>query len=164
MMMRSWRTVLLVVLSVALGAAVCSQFGPRSAQAEGKLFKFIKSDQMRNAKTVAVNNNGTRFVYITNLTGMKANLSMSEDIGEQAEAAFASLKCELTAAGLKRTDVIKLTIYVKNLDLVEGGYILRAAQIYFDHQASPLITWVGVTSLVLPNALVEIEALAVARD
>ncbi len=163
-MMRSGQTVLLVLLSVALGAAVCSKFGLTPAQAEGKLFEFIKSDPMRNARTVAVNDNGTRFVYVTSLTGIKADLSMSEDIGEQAETAFANLERELTAAGLKRADVIKLTIYVKNLDLVEGGYILRATQIYFDGQVSPLITWVGVTSLALPEALVEIEALAVARD
>ena len=45
-----------------------------------------------------------------------------------------------------------------------AGFVLRAAQIYFDGKVTPLITWVGVTSLVLPQALVEIEALAAARN
>ena len=88
-------------------------------------------------------------------------MKMPEDVGEQADAAFANLERELMSAGLKRTDLIKLTIYVKDMDLVSAGFVLRSAQIYFDNKVNPLITWVGVNTLILPEALVEIEAIAV---
>jgi enamine deaminase RidA (YjgF/YER057c/UK114 family) len=159
----SIRTALIALLLVASGAALCSWFSPGTVRAEERIFEFIRSRENRNAQTVAVNDHGTRFVHIVGMTGMQDNLSMADDIGGQAKAAFANLERELKSAGLKRTDVIKMTIYVKNLDLVEGGFTLRESQIYFGNKISPLITWVGVTSLVLPQALVEIEALAVAR-
>ena len=103
-------------------------------------------------------------VFITGQTGMDSQMKMSDDIGEQADAALENLGRELAAAGIERTDVAKLTIYVKNLDLVEGGFVLRSVQTHFGGEKTPPITWVGVTNLILPEALVEMEAIAVAGN
>jgi enamine deaminase RidA (YjgF/YER057c/UK114 family) len=160
----TYRTAVLVLVAAALGAAFYANLAPGLVDAQSKLIEFIKKDQLTNAKTVAINTAGSRLVFITGQTGMDSQMKMSDDIGDQADSALENLGRELTAAGIKRTDVAKLTIYVKNLDLVEGGFVLRSVQTYFDGMNVPVITWVGVTNLVLPDALVEIEAVAVAAN
>lgn len=160
----SYRTVVLVLISALLGAAFYANVAPSLVRAQTKLIEFIKKDQFTNVKTVAVNTGGGRLLFITGQTGMSPEMKMPEDIGDQADSTLKNLGRELAAAGLKRTDVAKLTIYVKNLDLVEGGFVLRSVQTYFSGGNVPVITWVGVTSLILPQALVEIEAVAVAGN
>ncbi len=161
---QSHRAIVLVLVSAALGAVFYAGVAPGFAGAETKLLEFIKTDQSRTVRTVAINSGGSRLVFITGQTGMDPQMKISDDIGEQADSALENLGRELNAAGIKRTDVAKLTVYVKNLDLVEGGFVLRSVQTYFGGERTPPITWVGVTSLVLPDALVEIEAMAVAGN
>ena len=144
-------------------AVLIPSAGPDTADAEEKLFQFVKVGEMGAVRTVVVNDGGTRFAFVTGQNGAAPGTRAPEDIGEQAKLAMAGLDRELKAAGFAKTDVIKLTIYVKNLDLVEGGFVLREVQTYFGGARTPLITWVGVMSLVLPQALVEVEAMAVAR-
>lgn len=157
----SCRIAVLVLVSALLGAAFYVGIASGVARAQTKLIEFIKKDQFTTARTVAVNTVEGRLIFITGQTGMSPGMKMPEDIGDQADSALKNLGQELAAAGLKPTDVAKLTIYVKNLDLVEGGFVLRSVQGYFGGRV-PVITWVGVTGLVLPEALVEIEAVAVA--
>lgn len=158
------RSVVLVVVSAALGAAFYAHFNSGTVLAQSDSFKFIKADQFAPTRTVAVNSSSSRLVFITSQVGMSAEKKMPDDIGEQADLALANLERELAAAGLKRTDVAKLTIYVQDLDLVEGGLVLRSVQTFFGGSNTPVITWVGVTALMLPNAYVEIEAMAVAGN
>lgn len=161
---QSYRTAVLVLVAALLGAAFHAGLAPRLVRAQTKLIEFIKRDPSAAVRSVAVNIGGGRLLFITGQTGMSPEMKMAEDIGDQADSALQNLGRELAAAGLKRTDVAKLTIYVKNLDLVEGGFVLRSVQTYFSGGNVPVITWVGVTSLVLPQALVEIEAVAVAGN
>ena len=162
---QSCRAALLVLVSSAMGAAFYAGLGMSSVNADdAKVVEFIKTDRFKTAKTVAVNGPGSRLVFIAGQVGMNDELKMPDDIGEQADMAFKNLDRELAAAGIKKTDVIKLTFYIKDMDLVEGGFVARSSQMYFDGKNSPVLTWVGVTSLILPEARVEIEAIAVAKN
>ena len=68
---------------------------------------------------------------------------------------------QLEAAGAKVDDVIKLNVYVKDLDPPKTQVVGQAKAKYFTQGDQPASTWVGITSLVHPQLLVEVEAIAV---
>lgn len=82
------------------------------------------------------------------------------DLKSQVEGAYRNLGVALAAAGATYRDVVKLTVYVVGLkpDMVPT---LRAARLkFFTDEQVPALTQIGVTSLVSPEVLIEIEAIA----
>lgn len=75
----------------------------------------------------------------------------------QAVKAFENMKLTLEAAGASLKDVVKLTIYCKNMDDLDKFQEIRAR---FFTPPMPASTAVEISRLV-PGALVEIEAVAV---
>ena len=75
----------------------------------------------------------------------------------QAAKAFENMKLTLEAAGASLKDVVKFTIYLKNMDEVDKFHQIRAR---FFTPPMPASTIVEISGLV-PGALVEIEAVAV---
>lgn len=83
------------------------------------------------------------------------------DLQAQTEQTFANLQHALAAAGATFRDVVKTNLYVVGLrpEHVPILRAVRARYIAADHP--PASTLVGVTALVGPDWLIEIEALAV---
>ena len=75
----------------------------------------------------------------------------------QAEKAFANMKLTLEAAGASLKDIVKFTVYLRNIDDLDKFREIRDR--YFS-PPRPASTAVEVSGLVL-NAVVEIEAVAV---
>jgi 2-iminobutanoate/2-iminopropanoate deaminase len=75
----------------------------------------------------------------------------------QAVKAFENIKLTLEAAGASLKDVVKMTIYFKNMDDV---YKFREIRARFFIPPMPASTGVEVSRL-LPGVLVEIDAVAV---
>ena len=77
----------------------------------------------------------------------------------QAEQAFANLERVLRAGGSSLANVIKVTIFLRDMSNLRKIVALRGR--YFT-SPYPADTIVEVTSLYSPEALIEIEAIAVA--
>jgi reactive intermediate/imine deaminase len=97
-------------------------------------------------------------VWVSGALGVSADGSIPADVGEQAELALASIDACLKAAGAGAEHVVKVTVYL--IDIGDRARINPARQRYFGEHR-PASTLVGVASLVLPGAKVEIEAQAV---
>ena len=80
------------------------------------------------------------------------------DARRQTEQVFDNLTAILEAHGATFADVVKLNTYVTSLDDLAGMREVRARYI---SDALPASTLVQVVALVLPEAMVEVDAVAV---
>jgi enamine deaminase RidA (YjgF/YER057c/UK114 family) len=83
------------------------------------------------------------------------------DYGAQAERAYENLRLALEAAGAAPSDVVKMNTYVVDLKPELSRAIGMARAKFLDAPIPPASTMVGVTSLVLPDFLIEAEAVAI---
>ena len=97
-------------------------------------------------------------IWVSGAIGVAADGSVPDDVARQAELALASIDACLKAAGAGAEHVVKVNVYLT--DVNDRAKINPARQRYFGEHR-PASTLVGVTALVLPNAKVEIEATAV---
>ena len=102
----------------------------------------------------AVRANGFLF-----LSGFTASETPAEhgDIVEQTESTLDQMKSLLEAEGMGLNDVVKVTVYVTELDRLMDVHDVRFR--YFG-DTLPASTLVQVTSLVRPSLKIEIEAVA----
>lgn len=82
------------------------------------------------------------------------------DLAAQAEQVFANLAAGLAAAGADFSKVFKTVSYVVDLTPEKAAAIHRARVKYLGKGPYPASTMVGVTALVDPRFLVEIELIA----
>ena len=103
---------------------------------------------------------GARTIFISGQAAWDANKQVvGRDCGEQAGQAFRNVQIAVEAAGGSLTDIVALRIYVVDLatNVEAVGEALRAV---FSTDP-PASTWIGVSSLAVPEFLIEIEATAV---
>jgi 2-iminobutanoate/2-iminopropanoate deaminase len=104
---------------------------------------------------------GAKTVFISGQTAWDANKRIAgEGLSEQARQALRNVKAAVEAAGGTLRDIVALRIYIvhhepQNVEAV--GSALREA---FTTNP-PASTWIGVSSLAVPDFLIEIEATAV---
>ena len=98
-------------------------------------------------------------IYVSGQVGMgKDNKVAAGGFEAQAKQALENLKRVLEASGAYFKDVVKLNTYVTTMEFIPVYRELR--QSYFgDHY--PASTLIQVAGLVLPEFLIEIEAVAV---
>ena len=82
----------------------------------------------------------------------------SDDVVAQAEQVFANIGAVLTAAGASARDVVKVTVFLTDID--DRPSINPVRQRFFG-EARPASTLVEVSKLAVPGAKLEIEAIAV---
>jgi len=88
----------------------------------------------------------------------EGNLVGKDDMVAQTERAYENLQRVLKAAGASIPDIVKLTIYCRDLDsFAKTGEIRRK---YFGNHF-PATTAVEINRLMNPNFLIEVEATAV---
>ena len=85
----------------------------------------------------------------------------ADDFDRQAEQTFANLERVLKAGGSSLENVVKVTIFLT--DMGNFGKIVELRGKYFT-PPYPADTIVEVTSLALPELMIEIEAVAVADE
>jgi len=122
--------------------------------------EFINPHPMGFTNTVVCSNNGTKTIYVSGQVGY-ADGTVPESFAEQTDIAHRNLIAELASAGASAEHVVKLNTYVVNLDKDRSKAVSKAKKQYFDHANQPASTMVGVSALVMPELLVEVEATAV---
>jgi reactive intermediate/imine deaminase len=110
--------------------------------------------------TQVVAASGTRTVFVSGQVALDGDgeLIGKDDFEAQAHKAFENVRAALEAAGAGMKDVTKLTIYVT--DMKNLGALGRVRAQYFAGRF-PASTLIEVSMLVLPDLLVEVEAIAV---
>jgi enamine deaminase RidA (YjgF/YER057c/UK114 family) len=97
-------------------------------------------------------------VWISGAVGIGRDGGIPADTVQQFELAIANLDACLKAAGGRPEHVVKVNLYLT--DVNDRGRINPVRQRYFGEHR-PASTLVGVTALALPGLKVEIEAEAV---
>jgi reactive intermediate/imine deaminase len=88
-------------------------------------------------------------------TDAKGNVVGGADVAEQARQVFRNMKLVLDAAGASFADILKVTVYL--LDVDDRAKINPVRKEYFG-AARPASTLIGVKELAIPGMKVEIEA------
>lgn len=82
------------------------------------------------------------------------------NIGTQASVALENLRVALAAMGAGPKDVTMLRVYVVGLTREVAAHIAPTFHRFFAGAQPPASTWIGVQSLLHPDFLIEIEAVA----
>ena len=97
------------------------------------------------------------WIWLSGMTGARADGSIPEGVVEQFEVAMASIDTCLRAAGGRADQVVKVQVFMT--DISERPLINPLRQKYFGEHR-PASTLVEVSALVDPRMKVEIEAVA----
>ena len=105
---------------------------------------------------------GEKLIYVSGQVSQDAQGKVvhAGDVSKQAEQTFGNLKLALAAAGATFENLLKVTIFVVGLDETKWRAVSAVRAKAFPKEKPPASTMVGVTSLVLPDFLIEIEAVA----
>jgi len=106
---------------------------------------------------------GKRTIYTAGQVSIDEHgeLVGGSDLAAQTAQAMRNVGLALAAAGASYADIIKVTTYVVDYKPEQRTVIGKARAPFFAGGEPPASTLVGVTALVLPDWLVEIEAVAV---
>jgi len=107
-----------------------------------------------NGYTQVVEVNGT--VY---LSGVACS---GESYAKAVPDCYRQLKVILDKLKLKPKDIVKETIYTKDLDAFITQIPARKA--FYGNANYPAATWIGVSRLYLPEMVVEVDAIAVRTE
>jgi reactive intermediate/imine deaminase len=107
---------------------------------------------------------GGRTLYISGQIAIDSsgNLVGSGDFSAQVKQVFANLKARLDEAGASFNDVVKLNFYL--VDVANLQIVRDIRDTYVNRKNPPASTLVVVKQLVRPDLLVEVDAIAVAKD
>ena len=101
-----------------------------------------------------------RIVYVAGQLALdrSGKIVGAGDFRAQAVQVFENLKLALAAVGASFDDVVKINNYI--LDMSHRPIFREVRDMYVNKAAPPASTLVGVTALAYPEALIEIEAIA----
>jgi enamine deaminase RidA (YjgF/YER057c/UK114 family) len=105
-----------------------------------------------------------KLVYIAGQVAMSQDgqLVGKDDLGSQLQQVFANLGEALKSAGASFTDLVKLNYYcVERVDRSQMAVVRSTRDRYINTETPPVSTFVFVSSLVNPDWLIEVEAVAV---
>jgi 2-iminobutanoate/2-iminopropanoate deaminase len=127
----------------------------------------IKSPKLRQPNGVfshatAIEATG-RFVFISGMTARKLDGTIAGvgDIEAQTRQVCENLKAAVEAAGGTMDDICRVDVYIRNMEHFPGIHKVRAE--YFK-EPLPASTMVEVSKFTSPDALIEINAIAVIPD
>ena len=98
------------------------------------------------------------FVFLSGITGTRADLSISADSEVQFREAFRILRDNLLHAGLTARNVVDLTTY--HVGLEKHLRVFMKVKDEFIAEPYPAWTAIGVSELITDGVLVEIRAIA----
>jgi enamine deaminase RidA (YjgF/YER057c/UK114 family) len=109
---------------------------------------------------------GGKTIYISGQVSVneRGEVVGKGDLQAQVDQAFRNVKLALVAAGATFRDVVKTNLYVVGLRPEHVPIIREVRSRYVAADHPPVSTLVGVSALVGPDWLIEIEAVAVVPE
>ena len=107
--------------------------------------------------------NGSKTIYISGQTAWDTQTQIigGRDLAQQARQALRNVQTAIEAVGGTLADVVALRIYIVNYRPEQADAIGGALREFFPKEKRPASTWIGVSTLAVPEFLIEIEATAV---
>jgi 2-iminobutanoate/2-iminopropanoate deaminase len=103
---------------------------------------------------------GSRTIYVSGQLGTTPDGKLAgADFRAQADQVFANLKVALAAAGASFADVVKINSFLA--DMAHLPILREVRGRHLNAAALPASTTIAVTSFALPDALLEVEVIAV---
>ena len=122
--------------------------------------EFINSNAAFS-QAASVYSNGVKTIYVSGQVGIRDGEIPNSYI-EQMDVVFSNIAGQLEAAGATMSDVIKLTGFIVDMNAERRTVYCEVRASYFSAQSQPpASTLIGVSGLVDPNLLVEVDAIAV---
>ena len=122
--------------------------------------EFINSNAAFS-QVASVHSNGVKTIYVSGQVGIRDG-EIPNSFIEQIDVVFSNIAGQLEAAGATMSDVIKLTGFIVDMNAERRTVYSEVRASYFSGQSQPpASTLIGVSGLVDPNLLVEVEAIAV---
>ena len=150
---------------IAVAVAV-SLFAASSARAADAQLRHIRPPASPEAPRYshAVVVEGGKLVFVSGQVAFDAQRHVvgKGDMRAQTKQAFENLKAVLADAGTDLAHVVRLNAYLTDLGQLQAHRDARND--YIDAANPPASTLVGVTRLVDPDLLLELEAVAVVPD
>jgi 2-iminobutanoate/2-iminopropanoate deaminase len=146
-------------LALLGGLAAIGAVAPAAAQAPAK--RFVKREAAeRSGYSQAVVTQGGRTIWLAGHTGAvdSSGKSLAGDFDAQVRAVFAAIEATLAEAGGKPSDMVTMTAFLTDMRNQRRFTDLRREILGKDFPASAAI---GISHLANPNALLEIQAVAV---
>lgn len=114
----------------------------------------------------AVESTGDRIVHLAGQVAWDdaGNLVGSNDLAAQCAQVFRNLSEVLSECGMTPTNVVRLRTYVVDYTPDKLGVIGAAIGNFYGDTIPAANTLLGVSSLAMPEFLIEVEATAVATD
>jgi 2-iminobutanoate/2-iminopropanoate deaminase len=100
-----------------------------------------------------------RWLYISGQIGIAPDGSVAYGLEAQFNQAFKNIGVVLAAAGMAKTDLVKVTVFVTQPGTETLGVYRKARDQWMEGHA-PAATYLVVSGLASPDFLVEIEAVA----
>jgi len=106
---------------------------------------------------------GGKTVHISGQTAWNTQRQIigGTDLAQQARQALRNVQAAVEAIGGTLADVVALRIYIVNYRPDQADAIGGALREFFPEEKRPASTWIGVSTLAVPEFLIEIEATAV---
>ena len=106
---------------------------------------------------------GRKLIFCAGQTAWDKDIKLvgGDDLGLQMEKTLENVSSALAAAGAGLKDVCRLTIYIVDYNPGMLDTVAAVLNKFFDKNALPANTLLGIQALAVPEFLVEIEATAV---
>lgn len=96
-------------------------------------------------------------VVVGNVLYISGTVGMGNDMAAQLKSLYAGIERTLKAHGATAQNVVKEVLYTTDIEATKGANSVRKAFYKGDY---PAATWVQITRLYMPQALVEVEVTA----
>lgn len=88
---------------------------------------------------------------------------VGKTIEEQLDQVLANMKYTLKAAGTDFSSLVRVTVYIKGYDITKLAGIRKVRDKWLNMKQPPASALIGVAELFHPQALVEVDAVAVLK-
>jgi enamine deaminase RidA (YjgF/YER057c/UK114 family) len=104
-----------------------------------------------------------RTIHVAGQAGIGPDGRIPEDLGEQSRLMFEKVRAALAGAGATPADVLRIVVYIVDLESIDPEPVYRAIRDFFPAEAKPASSIIGVSALALPGLKVEIDVTAATR-
>jgi enamine deaminase RidA (YjgF/YER057c/UK114 family) len=113
--------------------------------------------------TSVVTSGGGKTIYVSGLVACDANgeLVAPGDLGGQLKYVFANIKQALAELGATPANVVRQRIFILDMQLDDRPTIAGAMNDFYGDDGSASSTCIGISSILIEGALVEIDVTAV---